>query len=251
MGSEEGRKSTAAESSHRSRKERKRILAAYAAVGLLAMVALGAILVLLEGSTTAHGDPHINLDSGITSGVAPDERVGIKPPSLADLKLSDAARRAGCTLQLHLPDEGHRHISPTASEPTYRTNPPTSGNHISEQQADGAYSETPRPVAVVHSLEHGRMAIQYQPDLPSHTQRELLGLYGTMYSGTLIFPNDQMPYEVAAVTWTNLLGCSKYNSATLEAIAAFGRSTWGRFGGEPLIAIDPAAPTPIQPRLAH
>ena len=56
-----------------------------------------------------------------------------------------------------------------------------------------------------------------------------------MYGATLLFPNDKMPYEVAATTWTNLLGCPTYKGAiTLDAIRAFGKATWGKYGGEPV-----------------
>ena len=56
-----------------------------------------------------------------------------------------------------------------------------------------------------------------------------------MYGATLLFPNDNMPYEVAATTWTNLLGCKKYKGEiTLDAIRAFGKATWGNYGGEPV-----------------
>ncbi len=82
-------------------------------------------------------------------------------------------------------------------------------------------------------------------DLPEHAQLELIGLFDTMYGGTLLFPNPDMPYMVAATTWTNLLGCRSHLEApTLAAIEAFGRATWGRFGGEPVIGLKPAAPTP-------
>ena len=120
--------------------------------------------------------------------------------------------------------------------PDYKTNPPTSGDHVEPpyQQADGAYTEMPAEIDFVHSLEHGRMEIQYSPDLPEKDQLELKGLYDTMYGATLLFPNDKMPYEVAATTWTNLLGCPTYKgAATLDAIRAFGKATWGKYGGEP------------------
>ena len=58
-----------------------------------------------------------------------------------------------------------------------------------------------------------------------------------------------MPYEVAATTWTNLLGCKPYKgAATLDAIRAFGKATWGRFGGEPVDAFAFTGPTPAEPR---
>ena len=55
-----------------------------------------------------------------------------------------------------------------------------------------------------------------------------------------------MPYEVAATTWTNLLGCDEYKGAiTLDAIRAFGKETWGKYGGEPVQRLRPQpAPTP-------
>jgi len=158
--------------------------------------------------------------------------------------------RAGCTLRLKLKDEGHTHIPPTSPTPDYKTNPPTSGNHVEApyQQADGAYSEMPGEIFIVHSLEHGRMEIQYSPDLPDEDQLALKGLYETMYGGTLLFPNENMDYEVAATTWTNLLGCQEYKGEiTLDAIRDFGKATWGRYGGEPVSAFGLKGPTPLEP----
>ncbi len=164
--------------------------------------------------------------------------------------LQQAAKQAGCVLRLHLKDEGHTHIAPGTEAPDYKTNPPTSGNHVEPpyQQADGAYTEMPLLIDMVHSLEHGRMEIQYSPDLPEKDQLELKGLYETMYGATLLFPNEEMPYAVAATTWTNLLGCKQYKGqATLDAIRAFGKQTWGKYGGEPARAFTFTGPTPKNP----
>jgi hypothetical protein len=63
-----------------------------------------------------------------------------------------------------------------------------------------------------------------------------------------MFPNDEMPYAVAATTWTNILGCKTYEGrATLDAIRAFGKQTWGKFGGEPVHAFVFTGPTPAEP----
>lgn len=230
-------------------KRKGRVYAAYATVAALAVIALAAVLALSSGSdSAARGNPHINLESGITNGITPDNRAGVEPPAFDGQSLQTAARAAGCELRLRLPDEGHDHIAPTTPEPDYKTNPPTSGDHVDEQQADGAYRETPPPVSFVHSLEHGRLAIQYRPDLPEPGQLELIGLFDTIYGGTLLFPNPDMPYLVAATTWTNLLGCRTHRAAsTLGAIQAFGKATWGRFGGESLIGINSASPSPGSP----
>ena len=93
------------------------------------------------------------------------------------------------------------------------------------------------------------MEIQYSPDLAENDQLALKGLYETMYGGTLLFPNKNMDYEVAATTWTNLIGCDEYKGAiTLDAIRAFGKATWGRYGGEPPSAFGLLGPTPAEPK---
>jgi hypothetical protein len=227
-----------------------RPLVGYLAVGFLALAALVTLLVLSIQDSEERGDSHINLDTGSTNGVPPDNRGGIEVAALPGRDFRETANAAGCDLRLRLPDEGHKHLPSSSPEPRYKTNPPTSGKHITDpyQQADGAYRDTPSPSSVVHSLEHGRLAILYSPDLPEEAQRELIGLYGTVYGGTLLYPSEGMPYEVAAVTWTNLLGCNDYRGGpTLEAVGAFGRATWGRFGGEAVNGVNPAAPTPANP----
>jgi len=69
-----------------------------------------------------------------------------------------------------------------------------------------------------------------------------------MYAAALLFPNPKMPYEVAATTWTNLLGCPKYKGAvTMDAVRDFGKATWGRYGGETPSASPFTGPTPANP----
>jgi hypothetical protein len=239
--------------------DRRRLTMAY---GLgAAVIAVVAVVVIVlassgggsEGGNDGDGTAHINLNTsyGSTNGIEPDERAGTKPPPApANNDMQASAKAAGCELKLHLKDEGHEHIPPGSKTPDYKTNPPTSGPHVEPpyQQADGAYREQPAPIDFVHSLEHGRLEIQYSPDLPESEQLELKGLYDTMYGATLLFPNEEMPYEVAATTWTNMLVCPKYEGVkTLNAIRAFGKATWGKYGGEPVYAFKFTGPTPAEP----
>jgi hypothetical protein len=177
------------------------------------------------------GDAHIEEQSGFIHGIAPDDREGTEPPSIAQGDLEVAAEEAGCELRVDLPDEGNTH---TEDEVEYETNPPTSGDHNPEQQADGAYAEPIRDEYVVHSLEHGRIEIQYSPDLPEEDQLALKGVFDEDPFGMLMFPNPDMPYEVAATAWTQLLGCDSYEGqATLDAIRDF-RDTFRGRGPEPV-----------------
>lgn len=247
---EEAESSAAAEGA-----KRKRLLIAYSVAGIVAVAAIVVVIVLVSGGgdkSEATGSAHINLDTsvGSTNGITPDERLGTPPPAPKVTDLQTAAKQAGCVLKLKLPDEGHEHIPLDAPTPNYKTNPPTSGAHVEPpfQQADGAYTEMPAPITFVHSLEHGRMEIQYSPKLSEADKLALKGLYDTMYGATLLFPNEEMPYEVAATTWTNLMGCPEYKGAkTLDAIRAFGKETWGKYGGEPVYAFTFTGPTPREP----
>ncbi|MGV1049725.1 MAG: DUF3105 domain-containing protein [Solirubrobacterales bacterium] len=239
----------------RSSSDRKRLRIAYGVGAVLVAAVVVVIVVLAVGGGSdsgGGGEAHINLNAsyGSTNGIKPDERAGIAPGPVKVSNLEGAAKQAGCVLELHLEDEGHEHIAPGSAEPKYETDPPTSGAHVEPpyQQADGAYREEPEAIDFVHSLEHGRLEIQYSPSLPEKEQLELKGLYDTMYAASLLFPNDEMPYAVAATTWTNLLGCKTYKgSITLDAIRAFGKATWGRYGGEPVGAFKFTGPTPAEP----
>lgn len=243
---------------------RNRLIIGYAVVSTLVLAVAVVIFILASGGSGGSesggtrpgekdaGGAHINLNTeiGSTNGVEPDERAGIIPPPPKITNLGKAAEKAACYLELHLKDEGHEHIPPGSPEPEYETNPPTSGPHVEPpyQQADGAYYEMPEPIDFVHSLEHGRMEIQYFPDISEKEQLELKGLYDEMYGATLFFPNTEMNYAIAATTWTNLLACPGWDGqATLDAIRAFGKATWGKYGGEPVEAFPFTGPTPANP----
>jgi hypothetical protein len=196
------------------------------------------------------GNAHINEKSGEINGAVPDERVGTKPSPPAKVGVEKAAELASCYLLRRVPAKDEKVISPSAPAPEYEKEPPMVGPHVAppHQQADGAYLTLPEGSATVASLDQGRLAIQYAPDLPEEIQLALKGLYDTMYGGTLLFPNNKMHYAVAATTWSNGLYCPGYErSATLDAIRAFGKATWGKYGDEPVEKYPVEGPTPADP----
>jgi len=224
----------------------------YGVAGVVGLAVVVGIIAVIASSASKNdsGEAHVDMGTGQTNGVEIDKRSGNKPEAVEVSNLKQAAKKADCDLRLKLKDEGHEHIAQAAPAPNYETNPPTSGAHVEPpyQQADGAYSGTPGEINLVHTLEHGRLEIQYSPDLPESDQLDLIGVYETMWGGTLIFPNTNMPYAVAATAWTNLLGCNEYKGQiTLDAIRDFGKATWGKYGGEPVYTFNPQAPTPREP----
>ncbi len=233
--------------------EKRRLMIGYGLAGLVGIVVLVGIVTVIVSAANKNdsGNAHISQQSGSTNGIQPDTRSGTPVAAVKVTDLKEAAKKAGCDLRLHLSDEGREHLPVTAPTPEYKTNPPTSGNHVEPpfQQADGAYKEMPRELDIVHSLEHGRLEIQYSPDLSGSAQLELIGLYDSMYGATLLFPNENMPYEVAATSWRNLIGCNEYKGAiTLDAIRDFGKQTWGK-SPEPVEGFPFTGPTPVEPTI--
>jgi hypothetical protein len=217
---------------------------------LALLVAVAVMLAGCGGDDGEGGSAYVNEDSGSTNGLPLDERKGTPPPPAEETDLRKAADKANCYLYLNQKDEGSEELPPDSPSPEYMSDVPTSGPHVEppHQQADGAYMLTPEPIDFVASLDHGRMEIQYAPDLDEEAQLKLKGLYDTMYGGTLPFPNEFMNFAVAATTWRGLLGCTSWSDAiTLDAIRAFGKETWGKRGSESVDAFPVSGPTPREP----
>jgi hypothetical protein len=209
---------------------RRRVVAGYIVAGVLGLAVLvGVVIVVSSGNNTntiggedVCAAAHVQPQSGFLHGVAVDCREGTPPPELHQADLQKAAAAANCDLQLDLKDEGNTHITKESDIPDYGTNPPTSGNHNPEQLADGAYKEYPQPWYFVHSLEHGRIEFQYSPKLPEEDQLAIKGLLDSDPDGMLMFPNPDMPYEVAATAWTQLVGCKTWEGdKTLDVLRDF------------------------------
>jgi hypothetical protein len=216
---------------------RRRLVFGYVAAGLLAAVVLVGIVVAVagggdDGQQVESGDvpeeAHVDLQSGTPpEGVPFDDREGAPPPPLEQADLEVAAREAGCDVELGLPDEGANHLQPDQEPPEYGTNPPTSGDHSPEPAADGAYRDPVEPVNFLHSFEHGRVAILYDPQLPEADQLAVKGVFDEDPAGTLLFPYPDMPHDVAVGAWTNLVTCESYSERVLDVIRDFRDLTRG------------------------
>jgi hypothetical protein len=136
--------------------------------------------------------------------------------------LEKAANAAGCEL-LEPKNEGGEHISDLTQRVEYKTNPPTSGTHYLQWPEDGAYLTAPLPEQTVHTLEHGRIDIQWNPETaPDEVVASLKALFDEDPYHLLLFPNQTgMTYEVAATAWDNALVCETASPEAYDAIRAF------------------------------
>jgi hypothetical protein len=218
--------------------EKRRLYLGYAVAGVIVVAIVAGIVV----AVTAGGDGEDSGSDGfpelayieprigvVPEGVEADGRDGVDPPEPAEGDLTVAAEAAGCDLRLDLEEEGTTHFTDEDRVPDYGTNPPTSGDHYGNNAetasgavADGAYLNTPPIARAVHSLEHGRVAIQYSPDLSEEEQLEIKGVFEESPQGVIMFPNPDMPYEVAITAWRNLAGCDGYDGApALDVLRIF------------------------------
>jgi hypothetical protein len=226
---------------------RRRLFAGYLVAGLLgAAVVAGLVVVIASGgdggggSGSACDEAHVQIDvsGGSFTGLEPDCRAGTTPPAIQLGDLAESAEMANCELRLNLSDEGNRHV-PDSEPVTYETTPPTSGNHNPQWIADGAYttpvtsdtSNSPNIRNAVHSMEHGRVEIHYKPSLPEDQQLALKGVFDEDPDGLLLFPDPDMPDDVAVTAWRNMVACPTYDPLVLDVIRNF-RDTYRGNGPE-------------------
>jgi len=167
--------------------------------------ATAAVLVLATAAILIY----VVIGRGGGGGSPSDEQLG---------RLRSAAAAAGCSLA-SFPTEGREH---TEGKVTYRTNPPTSGPHNPVPAPDREYAKAPPAENYVHSLEHGRIELQYRPGAPPAVLGALRAVYRESSDKMLLFPNNTgMDYEVAATAWKHRLGCPKYGARVPDALRAF------------------------------
>src|SRR4051794_18900018 len=174
-------------------------------------------------ATPAEDDPSI----AAASASPPATAAGLPPVKLKTLPA--AAKAAGCTVS-HPPDEGAMHDDKAFTAADYHTNPPTSGTHAPTWYDDGIYASgtTPDLGRLVHTLEHGRIDVQYKPGTSPKTIVRFEHLLDELDGGyhMLLFENrTDMPYAVAATAWDHLLGCPQMNEQVFDALRAF-RNTY-------------------------
>lgn len=186
------------------------------ALGGLAAIVVIAVAVLVFGSS---GGSDAEGDAGTPEAVS-------SIPAQKETDLKTAAAAAGCELKT-FPSEGRDH---TTDAVVYKTNPPTSGSHNPVPAEDGLYEagNSPPIGMSVHSLEHGRIDIQYKAGTPKATIDDLETLgsepmnFGKEGYHVLVFENQtKMTPAVAATAWTQSLTCPTMKPAVFDAIRAF------------------------------
>ena len=164
--------------------------------------------------------------SGGSSSDGPSETTttAASLPEPAILDEQEAAEAAGC--EFTTPENegaGHEEREFTAAD--YKANPPTSGTHFPSWAEDGIYEpgNTPGLGELVHTLEHGRVNIQYKPGTDAKTIDQLEALVGENQGyHMLLYENASgMKAAVAATSWDNSLTCDSTSPELWDALRTF------------------------------
>lgn len=215
------------EQKERLRREREQAEQAAAAssgrrkrLGIILGAVLAAAVALIVILAVASGDDGGSDQAGGDANIPPFEVTNV----------NEAARAAGCRIEESPATGGSQHTTETVQ---YRTNPPTSGAHDPAAAQDGVY-EAGNPPDVeqsVHSLEHGRINIQYKKGSPPAmadrlealvNQFEVKGTAG--YHGLLFENQTAMEPVVAAAAWGKMLSCPAMNDKVFDALRSFWRT---------------------------
>ena len=191
--------------------------------GLLAVAAVGGIVAVLALGVLGGDDG----DAGSPSGPS-DAASSVELPAQKTGDLKAAAKAAGCTLD-NPEIEGSTHEDKEFKGSDYKTNPPTSGNHNPDWYEDGIYNagDTPKLGMLVHTLEHGRIDVQYKEGTSPDDVAKLEAFLGeTDGYHMLLFQNTTgMDAAVAATAWGHSLTCPKLDDTTWDALRTF-RTTY-------------------------
>jgi Protein of unknown function (DUF3105) len=188
--------------------------------GVVGLAAIAAVALLVSGALGGSSG-----DGGDGSGSQPETPSNVTLPEQRIGDVQQAAEAAGCRLT-HPEIEGSTHENRQFSASDYKTNPPTSGNHFPEWYEDGVYEpgDVPELGMLVHTLEHGRINVQYKPGTPQRTIDQLEALLAEQSDGyhMLLYENPTgMDAQVAATMWGHSVTCPQTNDRVFDVLRTF------------------------------
>jgi Protein of unknown function (DUF3105) len=131
-----------------------------------------------------------------------------------------ATGTTGCgpAFQEHLDPRSTIHLFPGAAEPTYLSDPPTSGPHQLGQPPTGAVTAPIPRARQVAMLESGFVLVQYRALSPAEVA-SLAGLAGSLV--TVAPAVGSLPARVVATAWTWKQVCPSAGPDAVAALRAF------------------------------
>ncbi|HZD22426.1 MAG TPA: DUF3105 domain-containing protein [Acidimicrobiia bacterium] len=102
-------------------------------------------------------------------------------------------------------DMGVGHLAAGEPPPVYNSDPPTSGPHAATPAPCGIYRQPVSDVSQLHSMEHGAVVVQYDPDLPQDQIEMIEDIDWPPAAEVIVAPRPNNPAAVALTSWTRRL----------------------------------------------
>jgi hypothetical protein len=139
----------------------------------------------------------------------------------------------------HFLCEGQDHVA-DGTRVTYKTDPPTSGNHWAGPTPPGFYAPGQAdaytlPERLVHSLEHGNVVIYYNPTTVTTEQQDRLKALARkwpgQWDGVVVVPRNDAEYPIILTAWEYMQKLKTWNE---DQINDFVRTFAGRGPENPM-----------------
>jgi hypothetical protein len=100
---------------------------------------------------------------------------------------------------------------------TYETTPPVSGEHRATPPACGIYGTQMEDELFVHGLEHGAVAVLYQPTLALEDVRRIERIAGEFDSHVITMPYEGMEPVVSVASWGERMDLQELDQAAVRS----------------------------------
>jgi len=112
------------------------------------------------------------------------------------------------------PIEGRNHV-PAGTNVEYKTNPPTSGAHLSQAKSWGVYNTKIDDKAGVHGLEHGGIWITYK-NLDEESIKVLREIGKSNPQSVIVSPRQANDDKVVVASWGKMMKLNSVDKALIQ-----------------------------------
>jgi len=112
------------------------------------------------------------------------------------------------------PIEGREHIS-ARDNVSYKTNPPTSGDHLAEAKTWGVYSDEIDDKAAVHGLEHGGIWISYK-DISDDEIQFLKEIGKNNSQSVIVSPRSENEDKIVIASWGKMMKLESVDKVLIQ-----------------------------------
>ena len=116
------------------------------------------------------------------------------------------------------PIEGRKHVS-AKTVVSYKTNPPTSGDHLAEAESWGVYDKEISDKEAVHGLEHGGIWISYK-DIDEGAVKILAEIGRENPGSVIVSPRAANDTKIAVASWGRLMKLDAPDKALIQKYIA-------------------------------